>query len=145
MLWACLSTVVRTAVPSGKCFDVEAVAANDVAGHVPTTSGRRDLIHITFDVMSVRKPLRSTYSLKRWEFTIIFNHDYECMIFRNETVNLVSLDCHSYLRVTLANGVPHRKAMVMTAENVSMDVEEEVYAADGDEMPEAQEASDEDR
>ena len=42
----------------------------------------------------------------------------------------------------MANGVPHRKAMVMTGENVSMDVDDEVYTADGDEMPEAQEASD---
>ena len=52
----------------------EAVAANDVAlqhygrkvvwGHVTTTSGRQILIHIKFDVMSVRKPLLSTSALK---------------------------------------------------------------------------------
>ena len=35
--------------------------------------------------------------------------------------------------------------MVMTGENVSMDVDEEVYAGDGDETFEAREASDGDR
>ena len=59
-------------------------------------------MQITFDVMSVPKPLLSTSALKRREVTIIFNHDYDRIIFRNETVHLVSHDCHSYLRVTLA-------------------------------------------
>ena len=91
--------------------NVEAVAANNVAlqhygqkvvyGHVMTNSGRRILIQITFDV---RKPLLSTSALKRRGVTIIFNHDYDHIIFRNETVNLVSHDCHSYLHITLANG-----------------------------------------
>ena len=66
-----------------------------VYGHVTTSSGRV-LIQITFHVMSVRKPLLSTSALKRRGVTIIFNHDYDRMIFRNETVNLVSHDCHSY-------------------------------------------------
>ena len=75
--------------------NVEAVAANNVAlqhygqkvvyGHVTTSSGRRILI--TFDVMNVRKPLLSTSALKRRGVTIIFNHDYDRIIFRNETVN----------------------------------------------------------
>ena len=71
--------------------NVEAVAANNVAlqhdgqnvvhGHVMANSGRRILILITFDVTSVRK---------RRGVTILFNHDYDRIIFRNETVNLVS-------------------------------------------------------
>ena len=102
---------------------VEAVAANNVAlqhhgqtvvyGHVTTNSGRRILIQITFDVMSVRKLLLSTSALKHRGVTIIFNHDYDRIIFRNETVNLVSDDCHSYLHITLANGIPPLKAIVM--------------------------------
>ena len=102
----------------------EAVAANNVAlqhygqkvvyGHVTTNSGRRVLVHITFDVMSVRKPLLSTYALKRLGFTIIFNHDYVRIVFRNETVNLITHNCRSYLHITLANGITYRKAMVMT-------------------------------
>ena len=92
--------------------------------------------------MSVRKPLLSTSALKRRGATIIFNHDYDEIIFRNESVNLVSHDCHSYLRVTLANGIPHRTAMVMPGENVSTDENEEVYAGDGDETSEAREALD---
>ena len=89
--------------------------------------------------MSVRKPLLSTSALKRRGATIIFNHDYDEIIFRNESVNLVSHDCHSYLRVTLANGIPQRTTMVMTGENVSTDEDEEVYAGDGDETSEARE------
>ena len=72
-----------------------------VYGHVMTNSGRRFLIQITFDVMNVRKPLLSTSALKHRGVTIIFNHDYDRIIFRNETVNLVSHDCHSYLHITL--------------------------------------------
>ena len=141
--------------PVVSASNVEAVAANDVAlqhygqkvvyGHVTTTSGRQVLIQITFGVMSVAKPLLSTSALERRGVAIIFNHDYDRIIFRNETADVVSHDSHSYLRVMLANGVPHRKAMVMTGENVSMDVDEEEYSADGDEMPEAREASDGDR
>ena len=144
-----------TKFPVVSASNVEAVAANDVAlqhygqkvvyGHVTTTSGRHVLIHITFDMMSVCKPLLSTSALKRRGVAIIFSHDYDRIIFRNETVNLVSHESHSYLRVTMTSGVPHRKAMVMTRENVSMDVDEEEYAADGDEMPEAREALDGDR
>ena len=109
--------------------NVEAVAANNVAlqhygqnvvyGHVTTNSGRRVLIQITFDVMSVRKPLLSTSAMKRRWVTIIFNHDYDRIIFQNETANWISHDCHAYLCLTLANRIPHRKAMVMVGENVS--------------------------
>ena len=77
-----------------------------VHGHVMTNSGKRILIQITFDVMNVRKPLLSTSALKHRGVTIIFNHDYDRIIFRNETVNLISHDCHSYLHVILTNGIP---------------------------------------
>ena len=137
--------------------NVEAVAANNEAlrhcgqkveyGHVTTNSGRRVLIQITFDVMSVRKPFLSTSALKRRGATIIFNNDYDRIIFWKKTVNVVSHDCHSYLCLTLANGVPHRKAMVMVmaGENVTNDVDEEVYVGDGVLGQEAQEASSDDR
>ena len=95
---------------------VETVAANNVAlqhygqkvisGHVMSNSDRR------FDVMNVRKPLLSTSALKHCGVTVIFNHDYDRIIFRNETVNLASHDCHFYLHITLANGIPPRKTMV---------------------------------
>ena len=127
--------------------NVEAVAANNVAlqhygqkvlyGHVTTNIGRRILIQITFDVMSVRKPLLSTSALKRRGVAIIFGHDYDRIIFRNETVNLISHDCHSYLHITLENGIPPRKTMVMVGENVANDVDEEVYVNDGVERHEA--------
>ena len=60
-----------------------------------------------------------------------FNLDYDRITFRNETVNLISHDCHSYLHITLANGIPPRKAMVMAGENAATDVDEEVYGNDG--------------
>ena len=92
--------------------NVDALAANNVAlqhygqkvvyGHVMTNSGKRILIQITFDVMNVRKLFLSTSALKHRGVTIIFDHDYDRIIFRNETVNLVSHDCHSYLHATLA-------------------------------------------
>ena len=137
------------------CTHIEAVAANNVAlqhygqkvvyGHVTTNSGRRILIQITLDVMSVRKPLVSTSALKHRGVTIIFNHDYDRITFRNETVNLISHDCHSYLHITLANGIPPRKAMVRAGENAANDVDAEVYGNDGAERHEAQEASAGDR
>ena len=96
-----------------------------------TNSGKRILIQISFDVTNVRKPLLSTSALKHRDVTIIFNHDKDRIIFRNETVNLVSHDCHSYLHITLTNGLPHRKAMVMVEENLSNDVDEEVYRNNG--------------
>ena len=114
-------------------------------GHVMTNSGKRNLIQITLDVMNVRKPLLSTSALKHRGVTIIFNHDYDRIIFRNETVNLVSHDCHSYLHVILTNGIPPRKALVMAGENATNDVDEEVYDNDGAERNEAQEASAGDR
>ena len=46
-----------------------------VYGHATTNRGRQILIQITFDVMSVRKPLLSTSALKRRGVTIIFNHE----------------------------------------------------------------------
>ena len=127
--------------PMVSSINVEAVAANNVAlqhygqkvvyGHVMTNSGQRILIQITFDVMNVRKPLLSTSALKHRGVTIIFNHDYDRIIFRNETVNLVSHDCHSYLHVILTNGIPPRKALVMAGESATNDVDEEVYDNDG--------------
>ena len=57
--------------------------------------------------------------------------------FRNETVNLISYDCHSYLHIILANGIPARNAMVMAGENAANDVDEEVYGNDGAERHEA--------
>ena len=116
-----------------------------VYGHVMTNSRKRILIQITFDVMNVRKPLLSTSALKHRGVTIIFNHDYDRIIFRNETVNLVSHDCHSYLHIILTNGIPPRKASVMVGENVTNDVDKEVYDNDGDERNEAREASAGDR
>ena len=116
-----------------------------VCGHEMTNSGRRILIVITFDMMKVRKPLLSTSALKHRGVTIIFNHDYDRIIFRNETVNLASDDCHSYLHVTLTNGIPPRTAMVMAGENAANDVDEEVHGNDGAERHEAQEASAGDR
>ena len=59
--------------------------------------GKRILIQITFDVMNVRKPLLSTSALKQRGVTIIFNLDFDRIIVRNETVNLRSHDCHSFL------------------------------------------------
>ena len=50
--------------------------------------------------MNVCKPLLSISALKRRGVTIIFNHDYDHIIFRDETVNLISHDCHSYLHIT---------------------------------------------
>ena len=109
--------------PMVSSTNVEAVAANNVAlqhygqkvvyGHVMTYSGKPILIQITFDVMNVRKPLLSTSALKHRGVTIIFNNDYDRIVFRNETVNLVSHDCHSNLHVTLTNGIPPRRALVM--------------------------------
>ena len=81
--------------------------------------------------MNVRKPLLSTSALKHRGVTIIFNHDCDRIIFRNDTVNLVSHDCHSYLHITLTKGIPPRKAMVMAGENAANDVDEEVYGNDG--------------
>ena len=133
------------------CTAIQAVAANNVAlqhygqkvvyGHVMKNSGKRILIQITFDVMNLRKLLLSTSSLKHRGGTIIFNHDYDLIIFRNETVNLVSHDCHSYLHVILTNGIPPCKTLVIAGENATNDVDEEVYDNDGDERNEAREAS----
>ena len=136
--------------------NVDAVAANNVAlqhngqkvvyGHVMTNSGKRILIQITFDVMNVRKPLLlSTSALKHHGVTIIFNHDYDRINFRNETVNLISHDCHSYLHIILTNGIPPCKALVMAGENSTNDVDEEVHNNDGNERNEAREASAGDR
>ena len=127
--------------PMVSSTNVEAVAANNVTlqhygqkmvcGNVMTKSGKHILIQNTFDVMNVRKTPLSTSALKHRGFTIIFNHDYDRIIFRNETVNLVFHDCHSYLHITLTSGIPPRKAMVMAGENAANDVDEEVYGNDG--------------
>ena len=155
MLWTCLLTLVGPQFPMVSSINVEAVAANNVAlqhhgqkkvyGHVTTNSGRRILIQITFDVMSVRKPILSTMAQKHRGVTTIFKHDYDRIIFRNETGNLMSHDCYSYLHITLSNGIPIRKAMVMVGENAAHDVDEEVYGNDGSERHEAQEPSAGDR
>ena len=113
--------------------------------HVMTNSGKRILIQITCDVVNVRKPLLSTSALKHRGVTIIFNHDYDRIIFRNETVNLVSHDCHSYLHITLTNGILLCQAMVMVGENAANDVDEEVYDKAGNERNETREASAGDR
>ena len=125
--------------PMVSSTNVEAVAANNMALQ---PYGQ---IQITFDVMNVRKLLLSSFALKHRSVTIIFNHDYDRIIFRNETVNLVSHDCHSFLHITLTNGIPPRKAMVMDGDNATNDVDEEVYGNDGAERHEAQEASAGDR
>ena len=136
MLWACLSTVVRPAVKSdNKCSECRSsgckrrgAATLWSESGVPTRDDNQwptILTQITFDVMSVRNPILSTSALTRRVSSIIFNLDYDRFIFRDETVNLVSHECHSYLRVTVANGVPHRKAMTMIEGNVSVDVDEE--------------------
>ena len=104
-----------------------------VYGHVMTNSGKRILIQITFDVMNVRKPLLSTSALKHRGVTIIFNHDYARIIFRNETVNLVSHDCHSNLHIILTNGIPPCKALVMAGESATNEGDEEVDDGDGNE------------
>ena len=155
MFWTCLSILVRTAISNGEFYKCRGSGRNNVAlqhcgqkvvyRHVMTNSGRRNLTQITFDVMSVRKPLLSTSALKHRGVTIIFNHDYVRIILRNETVNLVSHDCHSYLHITLANGIPPREAMVMAGESAANDVDEEVCGNDGAERHEAQEASAGDR
>ena len=86
--------------------------------------------------MNVRKTLLSTSALKHRGVTIIF---------RNETVNLVSHDFHSYLHVILTNGIPPCKALVMAGENAANGVDEEVHDNDGAERREAQGASAGDR
>ena len=55
-------------------------------------------------------------------------------------MNLVSHACHSYLHVRIVDGTP-RTAMVMTGENVSNDVDEEVYVGDGEEVLQARQTS----
>ena len=102
-------------------------------------------IQIIFDVMNVRTPLLSTSALKHRDVTIILNHDYDRIIFRNETVNLVSHDCHSHLNVILTNGIPPCIALVMAGESATNDVDEEVYDNDANERNEAREASAGDR
>ena len=141
--------------PKVSSTNVDAVAANNVAlqhygqkvvyGYVMTNSGRRILIQITFDVMNVRTRFLSTSALKHRGVTIIFNHDYDRIIFRNETVNLVSHDCHSCLHVILTSGVPPCKALVMAGENATNDVDQEVHDNNGNERNEAREASAGDR
>ena len=60
-------------------------------------------------------------------------------------MNLISHECHSYLHITLANGLLPRKATVLAGEHAANDVDEEVYGNDGAERREAQEASAGDR
>ena len=106
MFWTCLPTVVCTTISSGEFYKrrrcseqrgTENYGQKVVYGHV----------------MNVLKPLLSISALKHRDVTIIFNHDYDRIIFRNETANLISHDCHSYLHITLSNGIPSRKTLVM--------------------------------
>ena len=93
--------------PTVRSTNVDAVATNNVAlqqygqkvvyGHVMTNSGKRILIQITFDVMNVRKPLLSTSALKHRGVTLIFNHDHDRIIFRNETVSEFGISRLSFL------------------------------------------------
>ena len=115
MFWTCLPTLVCTAISNGEFYKRQRCGSEQrgtatpqkmVYGHVTTNSGRRILIPITFDVMNVRKPLLSTSALKHRGVTIIFNDDYDRIIFRNETVHLISHDCHSYLHITLTKWNP---------------------------------------
>ena len=78
--------------------------------------------------MSVRRPLMSTFALKRQRITIVFNHDYDPIIFWNETICRIFVIL-TYVRLT--DGIPPRKALGMNGEKVSNDVDEEVYAGDG--------------
>ena len=84
-----------------------------VCGRVTTNSGRRVVTHVTFEVMSVRKPLLSTSAPNRQGVRIIFSHDYGRIIFQNVTANLFTHDCQSYIHFRLAGGTPPRRAMVM--------------------------------
>ena len=95
--------------------------------------------------MDVRKLLLSTFALKHRGVTIIFNHGYDRIIFRNETVNLVFHDCHSYLHVISTNGILLCKALAMAGESATNDMDEEDYVNDGNERNEAREASAVDR
>ena len=100
MFGTCLPTVVCTAISNGEFYKRRCCGSEQrglqhsgqkvVYGHVMMNSGKQILIQITFDVMNVRKPLLSTSALKHRGVTIIFNHDYDRIIFRNETVNLIS-------------------------------------------------------
>ena len=59
-------------------------------------------MQITFEVMSVPKPLLSTSALKRREVTIIFNQDYDRIIFGTKQCiwcrTIVILTCESHWR-----------------------------------------------
>ena len=78
MFWACLPTMVHTAISVISASDIKAVAAIDVARHCCRQQScvwacgdeRWQTVfcsHITLDVISVRKPLSSTLAQKRLE------------------------------------------------------------------------------
>ena len=81
-----------------------------------TNKGKRILIQTHLTWSACEKPFLSTSSLKHRHVTIIFNQHYERIIVRNETMNLVSHDCNSYLHVVLTNGIPLSKALVIAGE-----------------------------
>ena len=85
------------------------------------------------DVTNVHKLLLSTSALEHRGVTIIFNHDDD-HIFRNETVNLVSHDCHSYLHVIMANRIPPCKTLVMAGGSATNDVDEATIKMETREM-----------
>ena len=112
--------------PMVSSTNVEAVAANNVAlqhcgqkvmyGHVMTSSGKRILIQITFDVDERAQTCPEHFCTETsWQDNLLQSRLWP-HLFSNETVNLVSHDCHSYLYITLANGIPPRKALVMAGE-----------------------------
>ena len=123
MFWTCLPTLVCPAISNGELYKRRCCASEQRGtATLRTKRGVRarddeqwktNLITITFDVMNVRKHLLSTSALEHRGVTIIFNHYYDRIIFRNETVNLVSHDCHSYLYVIFTNGIYPCKALVM--------------------------------
>ena len=85
--------------------------------------------------------------IEKWKFEvvnfsretswIIFNRDYDRIIFRNETVNLVSHVFLFCLFVFFKNGILPCKALVMVGESALNDVDEEVHDNTGNERNEA--------
>ena len=101
--------MVRTAIPCDKRLKHQSNGSRRRGATTQQTDSclwthdgeqwQTSFLHITFDVMSVRRPLLSTFALKRQRITIVFNHDYDRIIFWNETVCriFVILTCMSDL------------------------------------------------
>ena len=114
------------------------MAADDVAlqhnrltivyGHMTANSGRRVFSHhLRRDERSQTTPehicTETSKNHNRFQSRLRLHHFLE----RDN----LSHFCYSYVHVRLADGIPPRKALVMNGENVSNDVDEEVYAGDG--------------